>query len=87
MKYTYYHKINGVTVAEIEGHAEVERDGSFTVYMHDILTDQECLADDYFRPLIERFLQTEYAGELGEAEQAAVIGFWMHDRETSKAAE
>jgi len=63
MKYTYYHKINGVTVAEIEGHAEVERDGSFTVYMHDILSDQECLADDYFRPLIERFLQTEYADE------------------------
>ena len=72
-RFTYYHKIGGVTVAELDCRFEIERDGSFTTYLQDILTDQEVEPDEYLRPLIERFLQSEYGGLLEDARNDARV--------------
>jgi hypothetical protein len=85
-RFTYYHKIGGVTVAELDCRFEVNgRTGDFTVYMQDILSADETEPDEYFRDVLESHVVNKLAIELQEARTDAACGVYQHDRETERA--
>jgi len=84
MNFTYPLKVNNITIAEIEGFVEFDRNGAFDVSLYSILGNVSVRPPDYLKVLIEGWLQNEKRIAFQEAQADAACGIKTYDREIAR---
>lgn len=84
MNFTFPLKINNITIAEIEGFVEFDRNGAFDVFLYSISENVSVKPPDYLKILIEAWLQNEKRIGFQEAQADAACGIKTYDREIER---